>query len=250
MNEILAALTEQQAELDAILDGIDATAWAAPTRCDGWSVSDVVLHMAQTNEMALASLEHRMQAWLEEMLRDLPPTGNVDDGAGLMVDKERGAPGDAVFARWQRSVDDMNRAFGAIDPHERVQWVAGTLSAHTLSATRLSETWIHTVDAASGVGVDLAPTARLVHIARLAWRTLPYAFERAGRPAPGPIAFELTAPNGDAWVFSKGEADTVLRGAAAELCEVAAQRAAAPDTGLVATGPDAAAVLELVRTFA
>ncbi len=64
---------------------------------------------------------------------------------------------------------------------ERVTWVSGQLSLHTLTATRLSEAWIHTGDIASALGVDLAPTDRLRHIARLAWRTLPYAFDRAGR---------------------------------------------------------------------
>ncbi|MEY2426771.1 MAG: hypothetical protein QOI61_2343, partial [Actinomycetota bacterium] len=91
MEEILAALAEQQAELDGLINPIDDAAWASASRCDGWTVSDVVLHLAQTNEMALASLQHRMQPFLEDMLRGLPPSANVDDGAGAMVDKERGA---------------------------------------------------------------------------------------------------------------------------------------------------------------
>ncbi|MEY2472786.1 MAG: hypothetical protein QOK28_2115, partial [Actinomycetota bacterium] len=101
MNEILAALAEQQAELDGLIGALDSTAWSNPSRCDGWSVSDVVLHLAQTNEMALASLEHRMDAYLDDMLRGLPASANVDDGAGAMVDKERGASPDEVYARLQ-----------------------------------------------------------------------------------------------------------------------------------------------------
>ena len=65
------------------------------------------------------------------------------------------------------------------------QGVAGELSARTLASTRLAETWIHTGDIAAGLGVDLVPTDRLWHMARLAWRTLPYAFAQAGRGSAG-----------------------------------------------------------------
>jgi hypothetical protein len=41
-----------------------------------------------------------------------------------------------------------------------------------------------------------------------------------------------------------------VSGPAADLCAVAGRRAAAADTGLSAEGPDAEAVLRLVRTFA
>ena len=78
-----------------------------------------------------------------------------------------------------------------------MQWVSGDLSARTLATTRLSECWIHTGDVAEALGVELEPPDRLWHIARLAWRTVPYAFARAGRDAPGPVAFELRGPNGD-----------------------------------------------------
>ena len=106
---------------------------------------------------------------------------------------------------------------------------------------------------ASAYGVVPEPTDRLWHVARLAWRTLPHAFARAGLDLGGPVTFELTGPDGQAWVFAPpepGDTGTVLRGTAIDLCEVAGQRADAADTGLTADGPDAVDVLRLVRTFA
>jgi uncharacterized protein (TIGR03084 family) len=250
MQDILAALSEQQAELDGLINPIDEGAWGKPSRCDGWTVSDVVLHLAQTNEMALASLEHRMDAYLDDMLRGLPASANVDAGAGAMVDTERGAAPVDVYGRWRQGVDALMDCYAGADPHDRVQWVAGTLSVHTLATTRLAETWIHTNDVAFGVGVELPSTDRLQHIARLAWRTLPYAFMRAGREMSGKVAFDLTAPDGSTWLFADGDAETVLRGPVRDLCEVAGQRASASETSLTAEGPDADGVLELVRTFA
>jgi uncharacterized protein (TIGR03084 family) len=141
--------------------------------------------------------------------------------------------------------------FEHADPHDRVTWVAGELSVRTLATTRLAETWIHTGDAAESVGLHLPPTDRLRHIARLAWRTVPYAFERAGRVLSGPVAFELTGPGGEPWHFAPDAAPvTVIRGDGVELCRVAGRRIDAAHTGLVGEGPDAVAVLELVRTYA
>ena len=123
-------------------------------------------------------------------------------------------------------------------------------AARTLCTTRLSETWIHTTDIAHGLGVEVEPTARLWHIARLVHRTIPYAFHRAGQPAPGPVRFDLMGPDGSTWTFGDDDAATVVRGPAHELCLVAGQRAEAANTTLAATGPDADSVLALVRTFA
>jgi len=253
MDDVVAALADQQAQLTAILDGIDDDEWQRPSRCEGWMVADVVLHLAQTNEMAIASLEDRVPEYLEAVgrsLADAPPS-NVDDGAALMVANERDRPLADLKARWRRTVDEFLARLEGADSHRRVTWVAGELSVRTLVTTRLAETWIHTGDVADGVGIELQPTERLEHIARLAWRTLPYAFSRAGRDLSGPVAFELRGPTGDEWRFtSERPPITTIRGDGADLCLVAARRVDAGETSLTGEGPDAAAVLELVRTYA
>ena len=67
----------------------------------------------------------------------------------------------------------------------------------------------------------------------------------------GPIALDLTAPNGDAWRFDPdAPALTTISGSAAEFCDVAARRVDAGETALVGDGPDADAALALVRTYA
>jgi MDMPI C-terminal domain len=80
---------------------------------------------------------------------------------------------------------------------------------------------------------------------------LPYAYAQAGRTLTGPVAFQLRAPSGAAWDFlPEAEPATTIRGDGAELCQVAARRMAPEDTALTGDGPDADAVLELVRTYA
>ena len=251
MDEILADLAAQHAELASLLADLDDAGWQRPTRCEGWNVVDVVLHLSQTDEMALASAQGRFHEGLERLAGRLGPAESVDDGAGLMVAAQRGEPGAVVRDRWAAGAEALREALGACAPNARLTWVAGELSARTLATTRLAECWIHTGDVADALGRPQEPSDRLRHIARLAWRTLPYAFRRAGRELSGPVAFELEGPSGDSWTFvPDAEPVTVVRGPGVDLCHVAARRTAPEATALRAEGPDARAVLELVRTYA
>ncbi|HEY1634096.1 MAG TPA: maleylpyruvate isomerase family mycothiol-dependent enzyme [Acidimicrobiales bacterium] len=246
---IVAALADQQAELSNLLSGLGDTDWQRPSRCDGWTVADVVLHLAQTNELASASASGRMAEALDDLAGGQRRTGSVDDGADVLVARERGQPGREVHDRWVATADDLCRRLEGTDPHQRLEWVAGQVSARTLATTRIAETWIHAGDIGAGFGWMPAATDRLWHVARLAWRTLPYAFGRAGRELTGPVAFELRAPSGGGWRFAgDSEILTIVRGDAVELCLVAARRASPEDTALRVEGPDP--VLELVRTYA
>ena len=251
MREIVAALATQHEELAGLLDGLGDDGWARPSPCEGWSVADVVLHLAQTDELAIASAEGRFPAAVESRAAAIGTAGSVDDWADRAVAVDRGVPGPAIGDRWAASAAQLRDVLAACDPHARVQWVAGDLSARTLATTRVAECWIHTGDVAEALGVSLPPTDRLRHIARLAWRTLPYAFAQAGRPPPGPTAFHLRGPGGATWRFvPEDEPVNVVTGDALELCLVAGRRVEATATSLAAEGPDAAAVLELVRTYA
>src|SRR5258705_13953638 len=92
MEEILTALAEQDDELDGLLAGLDEAGWARPSRCPGWSISDVVLHLAQTDEMTVASAERRFTAAVAAFGHPAgsPAGATVDDLAGLAVAPERG----------------------------------------------------------------------------------------------------------------------------------------------------------------
>ena len=249
--DVVDALAAQQAELAELVADRTEDELRRPTRCEGWSAADVLLHLAQTNEAAVASVEGRLGEFSLGGVDGVEAT-DVDELADLAVRAESAVAPAEVRARWQASAAAQEAAFRTADPHARVLWVEGELAARSLASTRLSETWIHTVDVASAFGVVPDPTERLWHVARLAWRTVPYAFARAGRPLQGPVAFELRAPDGATWSFRPDDADpaTTVGGPAADLCEVAGQRAVAADTDLSADGADALAVLALVRTFA
>jgi uncharacterized protein (TIGR03084 family) len=249
VDAILSDLAVQHAELDGVLAGLDDEDWARPSACEGWSVSDVVVHLTQSDDGAVASVEGRLPEQGLAMSRS--GDHDVDDWAELMVTEARGTPPAEVLERWRTTTAAMRDAFARCDLSARVPWVTGRLSARTLATTRLSECWIHTGDIEAAFGRPPSASPGLRHIARLAWRTLPYAFAEAGRDLAGPVAFELTGPGGERWDLVPEEAPaTGVRGDAYELCLVAARRRAPSETGLATEGPDGDAVLELVRTYA
>lgn len=251
MEAIVTALAEQHAELDRLLSSLGDGDWQRASRCDGWTVADVVLHLAQTDELATASAQGRYDEAVARLAQSMEPTASVDEGVDRMVARERDQPGAVIADRWRTGAAAVRQVLGSADPRQRVTWITSEMSIRTLATTRLAESWIHTGDVAVAFDALPAPTDRLWHIARLAWRTLPYAFAQAGRTLTGPVAFELRAPSGAAWRFVPDDDPvTVIRGEGAELCQVAARRVAPEDTGLQGEGPDAEAVLELVRTYA
>lgn len=251
MDPVVEDLAAEHLELKGMLDGLSEAELQSPTRCEGWDVRDVLIHLAQSDEMAVGSAQGRFGAVLSELTDGLKGGGSIDEGVALMVARERGRASSNLIGRWWTTANRLVEALDSMDLSKRVMWVTGELSARSMATTRLAETWIHSGDIASAVGIPQRPTDRLRQIARLAWRTLPYAFTSTGRTMTGPVAFRLTSPSGETWDLLPDEpALTTISGSASDLCNVASRRVAASATSLVGEGPDADDVLALVRTYA
>ena len=238
-------LGAEQERLEKILTGLGEAQWLSASAADGWTIADVVLHLAQSEEAAAATATHgTLRGALGAVTGD-----TTDERADAAVRMERAAPAE-VFARWQRARQAALAAMRDADPDLAVQWMVGTIKPATLATTRLAEHWAHGLDIAGPLGADFPDTDRLKHIAWLAHRTLPYALSLAGEPA-APVRCELTAPDGElVWRFGPAEAESAITGTAGEFCRVAAQRLDPARSGLRASGPAGAAALRLVRTYA
>jgi uncharacterized protein (TIGR03084 family) len=238
-------LEAEQDRLDEVLGTLGPDDWGLPSDAAGWSISDVVLHLAQTEELVVASASGD----LAPFARDPGQGGSVDEFAARSVEDERSTPPDAVYPRWRSARHAALGALRRCPPGTRLPWATSPLSPATLATTRLAEHWAHALDITGPLGIAYPDTARLRHIAWLAMRTLPYAFAVAGLEAR-PVRCELTGPGGERWEFGPADAGSCITGAAGEFCRVAAQRLAPEAAGLTATGPDAAAALRVVRTYA
>ena len=244
--DVFDALEAEQDRIEQMLDDLSGDAWQRESQCSGWTVSDVVLHLAQTEEAVAATVtggSFEVPAGVSG--------GNVDEIMDAWVAAERGAGPDVVLERWKTARRRALDALRSADPQTPVAWAAAPLKPRTLATTRLSEHWIHAQDIAEPLGLDYPDGDTLKQIARLAQRTVPYAFMRAGRADPPSVRLELTGPTGEPWVFGDDGAQVVIRGDAGEVCRIAARRLDPAEAKTVeASGERAGDVLELIRTYA
>jgi uncharacterized protein (TIGR03084 family) len=242
--QIFDDLEAEQDRIEAILQGLDDAAWNAPSAAAGWSVADVVLHLAQTEEAVISSCGG--QGLLEELPPYVAGATDMDDVMARWVEAERTEPA-VVFERWRKARRGAVSALRAADG--RLPWATGLLSPTTLATTRLAEHWAHALDIVDPLGIDYPDTERLRHIAWLAHRSLPYGFAVAGGE-PHEVFCDLTAPDGTTWTYGDPAAESRITGPAGAFCRVGAQRLAPEASGLTTEGPHAEAALRVLRNYA
>jgi len=242
--KILDDLEAEMDRLEALLDHLTPQQWASPSAAQGWSVADVVLHLAQTEEGVVYTLNSADRPDAFER-GDTP----LDDAVDEAVRAQR-ASADAIFERWRAARRAAVAALRQADPDRRVPWAATPLRPQVLATTRLAEHWAHGLDIVTPLDLPFPDTDRLRHIAWLGHRTLPYAFAVEGLE-PHEVRCELTAPDGTTvWRYGPDDADSTITGAAGEFCRVGARRLKPEDTTLVAEGPHAAEALRVLRNYA
>lgn len=236
-------LTAEQDRLEHILAGLDEAQWTSPSDAEGWTVADVVLHLAQSEEGVTATA-----SGAGESIR--PADGlSVDEAMEHLVRAERTSP-EQVFRRWREARRAAVAALRSADPGRPLRWVEAPLKPATLATTRLAEHWAHGLDVTGPLGLPFPDTDRLRHIAWLAHRTLPYALALAGA-GEHPVSCALTAPDGTSvWRYGPDDAESAITGPAGAFCRVAAQRLRPAESGLRTTGPYGAAALDVLRTYA
>jgi uncharacterized protein (TIGR03084 family) len=240
--DVFDDLEAEQDRLEVVLDGLDEAAWAAPSAAAGWSVADVVLHLAQTEEaVLLAATDPASDRWPRQ-------PGTLDQAMDRMVQAERAAA-EVVFRRWRTARRAALTALRQADPQRPFPWAAASLKSRALATTRLAEHWAHGLDITGPLGIPFPDTGRLRHVAWLAHRSLPYAFAVAGAQ-PHDVFCELAAPDGTTWRFGPADADSTIAGPAGAFCRVGARRLAPEESGLVAGGPHGAAALRVLRNYA
>jgi uncharacterized protein (TIGR03084 family) len=246
VGELLDDLVAEQRALQERLRTLDRDTWLRPTPARGWDVRDTIAHLADTDEMAIATATGAPGSLNERAAS--AAAGEDVTYQGVLHGRRR--TGAEVLEWWEATTAAEREMFEQLDPNVRVPWGIG-MRPPSLVTARLMETWAHGLDVCAAVGVDPVDSDRLGHVAWLATRALPYAYTIAGRePPPEPLRVELTLPSGAAWATGPADAPNRIRGPAGEYCRVFVHRLKLDDArGLRAEGPAATAALSVARAF-
>jgi uncharacterized protein (TIGR03084 family) len=246
LGELVADLQHEQWDLQAVCASLTPDEWLTPTAARGWDVRDSIAHLADTDEIAIDTMDDGPRS-LNRFVTVLA-TGRDITLWGVLRGRRRS--GADVLAWWERVSADECERLNALDAAHRVPWGLG-MGRPAFITARLMETWAHGLDVRCAVGAPAVDTDRLRHIAFLATRALPYAFSYSGRPLPAtPLRVELDLPSGQRWTHGPEDAPDRITGPAGEYCRVFVQRLAIADApGLTASGAGAREALLVARAF-
>src|SRR5262245_36813476 len=108
----------------------------SPSAAEGWSVVDVVLHLAQSEETVVATV-----TGTPVMPSRLAPDRDgltVDEAMDRWVAAERAGP-EVVYPRWQAARRASLEVLRAADPDRASAWASAPLRPATVAPTRLAE---------------------------------------------------------------------------------------------------------------
>ncbi len=224
MREILTDLVAEQQGLDQFLQKIAPRLWTQPTGAKGWSIHDLVSHLASIEELAaqavIDGLDPNVMVAEAGSLNALVKEG-VDRGKSMrpqdVIEWWRGARAQTMDALWNK------------EPGDRMHWFGGDVSAKMMATYRIMETWAHGLDVWDLYGDEetIIETPRLQHIAFLGHHLLEVVFAQAGEEYE-PVRLEVMGPGYAKWVFGPEDADKI-KGPAIDWCRLVVRRAELKD---------------------
>jgi uncharacterized protein (TIGR03083 family) len=249
------AAIRQRRRFGAALATFSAEQWAHPSRCEGWSVRDVIIHLDSTNGFWAYSIASGLRNEPTQFLAAFDPVSSP----AQLVAATRDVSTSELFDRFTASTDALVALWASLDDDG---WSAlaeappGHVSVSAVTHHALWDSWVHERDVLLPVGFvpEVEPdevAACLRYVAALG----PALARTRGVNRTGTMAIEATHPDvafmvdvGDRITLRAGShaAELVLSGDAVDLLEALSVRRPLEQ----AIPPDVAWMLSgLVETF-
>ena len=244
---VLADLSAECAELDALIAPLAPGDWQRETAAPGWTIAHQIAHLAWTDDIArLAATDAGAFATaVQAALADGRLETFVDHAAAEWA----GQP--ELLETWRAGRTALADALRAVPAGTKLPWFGPPMSPTSMATARLMETWAHGQDVADTLGAERPPTDRIRHVAHLGVRTRDFAYRVNDLEPPAEeFRVELAAPSGDVWTWGPADAAQRVTGPAADFCLLVTQRRNRADLALIASGPDADRWLGLAQSFA
>jgi uncharacterized protein (TIGR03084 family) len=242
VREILSDLVAEQQFLDQFLQRITLRDWDRPTPAEGWTIRDTISHLADSEMLTSEVIAGTA---------DLTPyrsATDLDDLRQVAVLKGRQMRPQDVIEWWRGGRAKVVEPLSHMKATDRVEMIAGSMSAKTLATTRLMETWAHGLDIYAAMEAEIEDTQRIRHVCWLGWRTLPYVFKLAGEDYT-PVRVEVIGPGYAKWVYGPDDTPNLIKGSAADFARLVVRRRAPGDTRLKVTGDGAERAMELACAY-
>jgi uncharacterized protein (TIGR03084 family) len=247
LTAVLAELTAESADLDALVSGLPESQWQRETPAPSWTIATQIAHLAWTDDAALLAITDppAFQDELRKALQDIDHF--VDKGAY----ERAGQPAGELLEQWRAGRSRLRDALRAVPDGTKIAWFGPPMSAASMATARLMETFAHGQDVADALGVNRTPTSRLRSIAHIGVRTRDFAFALNDKPVPAEeFRVELDAPDGSQWTWGPSDAAQRVTGPALDFCLLVTQRRNRANLDVKAVGADADTWLDIAQAFA
>jgi uncharacterized protein (TIGR03083 family) len=191
----LTAVLRQGRRLLHTASSLTANQWAAASRCEGWSVGDVISHLVTTNGFWTYSLSEGLKGEPSSLLSSFDPVRTPD----LLVVAGREQSREEVLAQFATSVEVWGTQLSELSAPQWdlvVEAPQGHVSVREIAAHSLWDSWIHERDIAIPLGLSL-----IVESDEVAWSVKyvaglgPAFLATHGSTRDGRINFSLSDPD-------------------------------------------------------
>lgn len=169
-------LDTEAARLDRYFAGLDAAAWQRPSRCDGWSVRDVLAHLAGEELYNHACLDDDMAGFAARLRRE-GIDGGFNEFNEWCVRVRRDLPVTEVLTEWREGSADTRHRM-------RDRGVDGTLTTSVGSYPAGLQAFHYASEYATHADDVAVPVATEERAGRDRWRAAVARFALAEQEAP------------------------------------------------------------------
>lgn len=247
LEQVLSDLSAEGDALEAVVAPLDEPGWRTPVPAEGWDIATTIVHLAWTDECAIAAGTDK-EAWDALVMKGFADPEGFVDAEAFEGAKASSAE---ILARWRAGRPGLVTMLREFPEGQKLPWFGPPMSPTSMGTARFMETWAHALDVYDALGISYEPTDRIRHVAHLGVRTRNFSFGvHELEPPAEEFRIDLVAPSGEVWSYGPEDAPQTLTGSAYDFCLLVTQRRHRDDLDLVATGPDVDRWLDIAQAFA
>jgi uncharacterized protein (TIGR03083 family) len=195
----VVAGARQRRRLAAALGTLDDAQWATPSRCDGWTVRDVVSHLTSANGFWSVSISSALDGAPTRFLDGFDPKATP---AALAAADATGP--DQVLERFVDSTDALCAATAALGPEDLAKLgeaPPGHIALHVVLLHAMWDSWVHERDILLPLGLPVREEADEITGSLRYGVALAPAFVLSGDPTRrGALGVSVVDPDLECWV--------------------------------------------------